>query len=219
MESYNKLVAFDLDGTLNFTEKYAVLAYQKALEDLHIKGFTVEEIKSRFGAPFKDDVKFFFGKYDQEASDMFVKAILKYWYHYLDSYATTYPYVNEMLENLIKQGYTLAICSNATLNELKHTLSVLKIDHYFTYIQGITEKNDKAHSLRVLIDKSKAEWICMVGDRHYDKIAAKSNNTHFIGCKYGYCQKDEFEKSDHLAENVLDIPRILQTLDSNQVKK
>ena len=177
MESYNRLVAFDLDGTLNITEKYAVLAYQKALEDLGIKEYTAEDIKSRFGAPYLEDLKYFFGKCDKETSDMFMKALLKYWYHYLDSYATTYPNVKEMLETLMTQGYILAICSNAPLNELKHTLSVLKIDQYFTYIQGLTECNDKAHSLKVLSDKSKADWICMVGDRHYDKIAAKRNKS------------------------------------------
>ena len=58
---FSKLVVFDVDGTLNQTERYAIAAYRKALEELGRDGFTDEELKQRIGAPFSEDLKFFFG--------------------------------------------------------------------------------------------------------------------------------------------------------------
>ena len=56
-----KLVAFDLDGTLNMTHTYAVAAYQEALKELGAGPVAESVIRSRFGAPFRDDSLFFLG--------------------------------------------------------------------------------------------------------------------------------------------------------------
>ena len=53
---FSKLVVFDVDGTLNQTERYAIAAYRKALEELGRDGFTDEELKQRIGAPFSEDL-------------------------------------------------------------------------------------------------------------------------------------------------------------------
>lgn len=71
-------------------------------------------------------------------------------------------------------------------------LGVLSIREYFDYIQGLTSRQDKADSLGVLIERAGADWCCMVGDRFYDREAAKANETAFIGCRYGYGGADEF---------------------------
>lgn len=68
---FSKLVVFDVDGTLNQTERYAIAAYRKALEELGRDGFTDEELKQRIGAPFSEDLKFFFGA-DQKAGKLFL---------------------------------------------------------------------------------------------------------------------------------------------------
>ena len=52
-------------------------------------------------------------------------------------------------------------------------------------------------------------WCCMVGDRFYDREAAKANETAFIGCRYGYGGSDEFGDGDLLAEDSVEIPRLL----------
>ena len=46
----NKLVVFDLDGTLNRTDLYSVPAHRTAFEELGMFGITDEEIISNFGA-------------------------------------------------------------------------------------------------------------------------------------------------------------------------
>ena len=74
---FSKLVVFDVDGTLNQTERYAIAAYRKALEELGRDGFTDEELKQRIGAPFSEDLKFFFGA-DQKAGKLFFDKVSEY---------------------------------------------------------------------------------------------------------------------------------------------
>ena len=45
--------------------------------------------------------------------------------------------------------------------------------------------------------------------------AAKANETAFIGCRYGYGGSDEFGDGDLLAEDSVEIPRLLKRLVSS----
>lgn len=201
-----KLVAFDLDGTLNMTHTYAVAAYQEALKELGAGPVAESVIRSRFGAPFRDDSLFFLGDDSEETFRRFYRAVERHWTPLMRERAQTYPGVPEMLGELKEQGYVLAVCSNAKEDELEDVLGVLSIREYFDYIQGLTTRQDKAESLGVLMERAGADWCCMVGDRFYDREAAKANETAFIGCRYGYGGTDEFGDGDLLAEDSVEIP-------------
>lgn len=210
-----KLVAFDLDGTLNMTHTYAVAAYQEALKELGAGPVAESVIRSRFGAPFRDDSLFFLGDDSEETFRRFYRAVERHWTPLMRERAQTYPGVPEMLGELKEQGYVLAVCSNAKEEELEDVLGVLSIREYFDYIQGLTSRQDKADSLGVLIERAGADWCCMVGDRFYDREAAKANETAFIGCSYGYGGSDEFGDGDLLAEDSVEIPGLLKRLVSS----
>lgn len=210
--SFKKLVAFDLDGTLNMTHVYAVLAYQRALEELGAGTFTEEEIKSRFGAPFREDCIFFFGTQKEELFIRFYDTIGKYWYPLMEELAVAYPGVPAMLEELKRDGCELAVCSNADIQELNRVLKKLEIWEYFDEIQGLTEKNDKVHSLNTLLERVKPDWCCMVGDRYYDQQAALKNGVDFIGCSYGYGSREELKGCLHLVQSCGEIPAQVQLL-------
>ena len=62
-----KLVAFDLDGTLNMTHTYAVAAYQEALKELGAGPVAGERDTLQVRAPFRDDSLFFLGDDSEEA--------------------------------------------------------------------------------------------------------------------------------------------------------
>ena len=74
-----KLVAFDLDGTLNMTHTYAVAAYQEALKELGAGPVAESVIRSRFGAPFRDDSLFFLGDDSEETFRRFYRAVERHW--------------------------------------------------------------------------------------------------------------------------------------------
>ncbi|MBS4958680.1 HAD family hydrolase [Clostridium tertium] len=209
MESYRTLVAFDLDGTLNRTELYAINAYKKTFKELNIGPFSDSEIKSRFGAPFQEDIEYFLGDDNRKLENLYRELLLKNWNKYLKLNAKTYDGVVDVLESLRKKGYILAICSNATIDEINNTLDILKIKDKFDYIQGLTIKNNKEDSLRVLINKAKVDLVYMVGDRFYDYKAAQKNNAKFIGCLYGY-GKEELYKAEYLINNIRELDNILK---------
>jgi phosphoglycolate phosphatase len=209
MESYRRLVAFDLDGTLNRTELYAIDAYKETFKELNIGPFSDNEIKSRFGAPFEEDIKYFLGNDSTRLENLYKELLLKNWNKYLNINARTYDGVPDILDSLRKKGYILAICSNAPIDEIDNTLEVLKIKDKFHYIQGLTIKNNKEDSLNVLINKAKADLVYMVGDRFYDYKAAKKNKSIFIGCLYGY-GKEELCKAEYLINDIKELDDILR---------
>jgi phosphoglycolate phosphatase len=209
MESYRRLVAFDLDGTLNRTELYAIDAYKETFKELNIGPFSDNEIKSRFGAPFEEDIKYFLGNDSTRLENLYKELLLKNWNKYLNINARTYDGVSDILDSLREKGYILAICSNAPIDEIDNTLEVLKIKDKFHYIQGLTIKNNKEDSLNVLINKAKADLVYMVGDRFYDYKAAKKNKSIFIGCLYGY-GKEELCKAEYLINDIKELDDILR---------
>lgn len=99
-----KLVAFDLDGTLNMTHTYAVAAYQEALKELGAGPVAESVIRSRFGAPFRDDSLFFLGDDSEETFRRFYRAVERHWTPLMRERAQTYPGVPEMLGELKEQG-------------------------------------------------------------------------------------------------------------------
>lgn len=179
MESSKVIVIFDVDGTINQTEVYAVKAYRKALEEVGKTGFSDKEFIERIGAPFEQDVRYFFGENQSEQVEIFKTLIQKYWIDGMKESAKTFEGIHQMLEELKEKGYKLAICSNASKWELDVILRKLEVNDYFDVIQGVTEKNNKKYSLEELLLREKPELAVMVGDRSYDKEAARYNQIPF----------------------------------------
>ncbi len=211
----SKLVIFDVDGTLNQTERYAIDAYRKALTEIGKTNYTDAELRARIGAPFEEDILYFLGDQKETLGNQFLDSITKYWIEGIKRKATTYPGVTEMLETLKQKGYQLAICSNAYPQELETILDTLKIGDQFCYIQGLTEEGTKKDSLRVLLKTCKPKWAVMVGDRNYDCEAAEANNIGFIGCLYGYCMPGELNHCKYLTSSAYEIPDLTVRLEQN----
>ena len=105
MESSKVIVIFDVDGTINQTEVYAVKAYRKALEEVGKTGFSDKEFIERIGAPFEQDVRYFFGENQSEQVEIFKTLIQKYWIDGMKESAKTFEGIHQMLEELKEKGY------------------------------------------------------------------------------------------------------------------
>ncbi len=210
--SFKRLAVFDVDGTLNRTEEYAVPAYRKILGEMNAEGFTDEMLRDRIGAVFADDIRFFFGSRAEEKREEFERLIGKYWMKEMEEKARTFPHTEETLRELKAKGYTLAVCSNAGSGEIALALHALQIKDYFSYIQGITEEGTKSRSLSRLLEEIKPEWAVMVGDRFYDKEAARDNGIPFIACLYGYGKEGEFSEEDLSITEIRQLPFVLEKM-------
>ena len=212
------LVIFDIDGTLNMTETYGIAAYHKALEQMGADHFTDEQLRDRIGATFTEDVKYFFGERAVELIDEFSALIEQLWFAEVEEKAQLFPGVLQMLHSLKENGHQLAICSNATEEEIAVILKALHVEQEFDHVQGLTPKDSKADSLRVLLQRVQPEQAVMVGDRFYDMQAANGNHIPFIGCLYGYGAERELDAARYCVEEPCEIPIVVERMAANKNK-
>ena len=210
------LVIFDIDGTLNMTETYGIAAYHKALEQMGADHFTDEQLRDRIGATFTEDVKYFFGERAAELIDEFSALIEQLWFAEVEEKAQLFPGVLQMLHSLKENGHQLAICSNATEEEIAVILKALHVEQEFDYVQGLTPKDSKADSLRVLLQRVQPEQAVMVGDRFYDMQAANGNHIPFIGCLYGYGAEHELDVARYCVAKPCEIPIVVERMADNR---
>lgn len=199
-------MVFDLDGTLNQTENYALPAMREGLHDLGFTHISDEEILRSYGASDEDTNQVFFGdKADQYAEIFWKKASEYVESRYADKYST-FPHVTEMLEKLKDRGWTLAICSNAESEAaVIRTAQKLKISHLIDYYQSLDGWDNKDNSLRALLQLVQPDKAIMVGDRFYDKDAAAFNHIPFAACLYGYGEQEELAGADFMLTEPLDL--------------
>ena len=209
--SLRNLVVFDLDGTLNRTELYAVSAHKKALAHYGITNISDEQILSTFGASDEE----FFGllgiDFPEDERKKYIRVFAEYEFEEIKHHKASYPNVKEMLTELRKLGYITAVCSNASVRYIRLVLTELELLELIDYIQPIEPSLAKDDTLKKLLERCVHNKAVMVGDRFYDKRAAKSNNIPFIGCKYGFCAS-EVEDADIAVDDASEIPNAVKTL-------
>ncbi len=189
-----KYVVFDVDGTLNQTDLYAVEAYQKALEKRGRK-VTREEIISCIGMSPMSIVERLFGSLEQEELEEWRTDIREYEFALMKEKSGTFEGIKTVLEKLKEEGFNLAICSNAFREHIWMVLNAIGVWEYFDEFGSLEMGNDKSEILGSLIQKLKPDCICMVGDRMYDIKAARKNQIPVIGCAYGYAP-EEIKEAD-----------------------
>lgn len=181
-----KLVVFDLDGTLNRTELYAVPAHKKALAELNVFDKTDEFIISLFGERGEDCVHLLLNSHDKELGKEYFKRVSQYEAEFIETLFGAYEGSLEMLVKLHQDGYNTAICSNSSERYIKMVLTKLSLIKQIDFIQPLVPGMIKDETLKLLIERECPEKTVMVGDRRFDKAAATANNIPFIGCLYGF---------------------------------
>lgn len=182
-----KLVVFDLDGTIQQTDRFAVPAHQRAQKEMGVTVQTAEEIISHFGEWGEETAKFYLGTDDPVLIRQYLDYESQFEKLYIDEYDRPFDGMVDSLEKLRAAGYRVAICSNASERYIRMCVGALGIDALIDEIQpladGIVCKDD---SLRLLLERIKPDAAVMVGDRHFDWDAAVANEIPFIGCAYGF---------------------------------
>jgi phosphoglycolate phosphatase len=193
----NKLVIFDLDGTLNQTRLYAVEAVRRALAELGVFHFTDEDICAQFGARPADYVRLYLPDGDEILHQRFLSLESSYEDKLMKENGRAFDGARESMEQLRSAGYRLAICSNSSERYIRLVLTTIGLIDLVDEIQPLLPGMLKTQTLDLLLQRVKPEKAVMVGDRVFDQEAARENKIPFIGCAYGY-NPEEMAGSDRV---------------------
>lgn len=186
-------IIFDLDGTLSDSKKGIFESLRYALNKINQPIPDDSTLDLFLGPPLVYSFSTF-SKLRDEKLEFAIK-------HYKESYenehwSNNYLYKGmfELIINLHKNGYKLAIATGKPQKEAEKIIKFFKLDKYFDIILGF-QHNEKLFNKSDLIKKiiQPNEKAIMIGDRKYDIEAAIASNVDSALVLYGYCPQDEIE--------------------------
>ncbi len=181
-----KLVVFDLDGTLNMTERFVLPAFETACREFGLPAFSKQQVMSIVGGRPEDYSKILFPEASPEFRERFFRREGELELLFMEKDSSPFPGIPEALTELRHMGYLTAVCSNAFPPYINSVLERLKLSGLIQEVQSLIPGKTKNDTLGVLIARTNPSKAVMVGDRIFDLEAAKANAIPFIGCLYGY---------------------------------
>ena len=188
-----KTVLFDLDGTLTDSGEGIINCAIPALEHFGIPIPSREELRVFVGPPLYETFQRF-----GVPADRVDEAIRVYRSRYIPTGMfenTPYPGINELLQALKKEGYTLYVATSKPEEMSVTILQRFGLAPFFDRICGAstdTSRSTKDAVIAYLLEQSGAkEDMVMVGDTKYDVLGAKAHGIPAIGVTWGYGSVEE----------------------------
>lgn len=195
----------DLDGTLsdNFTGIAASIRH--ALTSLAAPEVDDATLRGCVGPPLRES----FARLIDGADDTMVERAIA---AYRERYGVlgwqenvAYPGVGAALERLATRGVRLFVCTSKPEPYARRIVTHFGFDAFIERVYGADlagTLDDKRRLLaHLLANESLDPRDCtMIGDRHHDLRAARSNATGAVGVLWGYGSREELADADRLLE-------------------
>ncbi len=213
----NKIIIFDLDGTLIHSIPDMCIAMNKTLEQFKLKSITEEKLQEFVGEgmlKLSENVLKFSGANLNLIDDFF----LMYRKEYSENpyYLTTLmPGVKDILNHLLDKNISINICTNKRQHVAEKILKLMNLFDNFDFIVGAKE-NVPLKPQRQMIDficnqyDSDENEFIMVGDTKVDILAAKNAGISSVIVDGGYTNEDcKSLGADFYLNNISELKSVL----------
>ena len=214
-EPMYKVILFDLDGTLTESGEGITKSVQYALERIGKPEPDLEKLKVFIGPPLME-MFMQYAQIDEATAKQAVEI-------YRERYSVTgifenavYPGIENMLAQLEKKGYILAVASSKPEVYVRQILDHFGLTRYFTEIGGSELNGRRTNKTEVIEDVLKRlnmdkhrDQVIMVGDKEHDVYGARKAGLECIAVSFGYGTEEELKQAEPLkivdsAEGIVD---------------
>lgn len=192
-----KAILFDLDGTLTESGEGITKSVQYALEKLGKPEPDAEKLRVFIGPPLMEQFMQYAGL-DEETARYAVSL-------YRERYSVTglyenrpYDGIEEVLAELRKKGYLLAVASSKPERFVLQILEYFHLAQYFHEIVGSEMGGSRTKKAEVIEEtlrrmhlEDHRDEVLMVGDKEHDVFGAREAGLECVAVSYGYGTMEE----------------------------
>lgn len=211
-------VVFDYDGTIHDTSQIYIAAFkhnyarlvrdgyaeEREFADTEITkwlGCTAAEMWNTFMPSLPDEMK----KRSSERVRACMAQLIQ------EGKSCLFEGVEKTLLKLKAEGRQLVILSNCAVGYMDNHRAHFGLDRLFdgyfcAEAYGFRPKSE----IFEYIKKEYGGEYCMVGDRHHDFEAGKSNGALTVGCRYGFGTEQELSLADAVINNIGELDAAIQ---------
>ena len=187
-------VLFDLDGTLADSSPGILWSFQATLGEI---GLDVDEdvLRTLIGPPLAESFAIL-GVAPERIDDV-VALYRRYYAERGVHEAALYDGVAATLEGLVDQGVRLSVATAKRVDFARQMLASMGVAHLFDEISGasvdlrVTSKYDIMAAVMEGWTFEPGLDVWMVGDRHYDMVAARTHDISAVGALWGFGGAEE----------------------------
>ncbi len=205
----NKLVIFDLDGTLLNTIDDLGTAANHTLAELGLPQHTLDEYRLMVGNGMRKLIMRALPQ-DKASDDAFIdstlKQFLEYYAAHIDVYTKPYPGIPELINTLSTDGYKLAVASNKIQAGAEKLIAEFFPGIPFEAVMGnspLYPLKPDAAVVEYIMDKAGTgrNSTVMVGDSGTDIQTARNAGIPIIAVSWGFRPRHELTSADQIADS------------------
>ena len=195
-------VLFDLDGTLTNSLPGIARSIQHVLRILSPAATAIPteaELRWCVGPPLHELFQRLLITTDQSVIEKAVELYIERYERIGFRESRVYPGVPEMLA-AVSVGRRLILVTSKLTESAEKVLAEFSLRHYFEGVYG-TDHHGKPSNKSELVQTAitdhqlSPQTTAIVGDRHHDILAGKTDHLFTIGVTYGYGTREELEKA------------------------
>lgn len=190
-----KLIVFDLDGTLLDTSNDLLDCVNHCLLSVDLKPVVYEDLTFLVGQGARAMITRAFelnkSKLSEPELDRLFDLFIEYYDAHMPGTSSAYPGLMDAIDRLSVAGYRHAVCTNKHEGMARKLLDLLSLTDHFEAITGGNtypyRKPDARHLLNTIeLAGGVAEKSIMIGDSKNDIYAAQNANVASVAVSFGF---------------------------------